>query len=263
LALLHWIQGDYQEAHDWMDEALRACRWDPSFLHALRARIWLDKAIQWADTRVLEDPGDYSWELQSLVRVRIAQYRAYGAPDLMPVQAVLDEHLEVTALPSSGWQVQVLTLKALLFQALGRVDEAMLWLARALPIARETGRVLIFLEYGPPMVELLQEAVRRDIEVGYARQVLDAFEARGRAEIRPVPGGMPSAPAVLIEPLSERERQVLRLLATTLSGPEIADQLSISLSTFRSHTKSIYGKLDVHSRLDAVARATELNLLPN
>jgi LuxR family maltose regulon positive regulatory protein len=139
-------------------------------------------------------------------------------------------------------------------------------LGRALAVAEATDRVWSFLEHRAPMVALLQEAARRDIEARYARRILDAFEAMGRAgahRLPPASAETPPAQAGLVEPLSEREMEVLRLLATTLSGPEIADQLCVSLSTFRSHTKSIYGKLDVHSRLDAVAQASALGLLPS
>jgi LuxR family maltose regulon positive regulatory protein len=270
LARLHWIQRDYQGAHAWMDKALQACRWDPAYLHALQARIWLaqaeddprwlNRAIAWADGRALEDPGDYSLELQSLVRVRLAQYRACGEPDLAPVLAVLDEHLGLS-LPSSGWEVEVLALKALLLQALGRRSEAMVPLARALALGKATGRVLSFLEHGPPLVDLLREAVRRDVEAGYARQLLSAFESRGRAAKRRVPQEKPSAQATLVEPLSARETEVLWLLRTSLSMPEIARELYVSANTIRSHAKHIYAKLDVHSRSEAVERAEELGLL--
>ena len=114
------------------------------------------------------------------------------------------------------------------------------------------------------MYKLLQDAARRNIVADHARRILAAFEMRGRAGIRN-PQRLPHQAAAgdfsLFEPLSEREQEVLRLLATTLSGPEIADRLTISLSTFRSHTKSIYAKLEAHSRLDAVARAEALQLL--
>jgi LuxR family maltose regulon positive regulatory protein len=272
LALLHRIQGNYQEACVWMDKALQACRWDPGHLYALRARIWLaqaeddprrlDEAIQWADGRVLEDPGEYSLELQSLVRVRIAQYRAYGEPDLMPVLAVLDQHTRAPAATSSGWQVEVLTLKALLLQALGRMEEAMPPLARALAVAESTGRVLAFLEHGSPMAALLREAVRQGVEADYARQILAAFEARGRAgQHRPPLEETPSAQATLVEPLSERELQVLRLLRSTLPLREIAGRLYISIHTVRTHVRHIYAKLGVHGRTEAVLHAEELGLL--
>jgi LuxR family maltose regulon positive regulatory protein len=256
LARLHWMQGDFQTAHTWMDRAVEACPWDRGYLHALRARIWLsqaegdlrwlEKAIQWADGCVLADPGEYSWELQSLIRVRIAQHRAYREPDLMPVLSVLDQHIEAPAATSSGWQVEVLTLKALLLQALGRMEEAMPPLARALAVAQATGRALTFLEHGSPMVELLREAVRREVETGYARRILIAFEAQGRVEKRQTqqlsPEGMPSLQAALVEPLSARELQVLRLLRSTLSQLEIAEQLVLSIHTVRSHASHIYAK---------------------
>ena len=114
------------------------------------------------------------------------------------------------------------------------------------------------------MYRLLREAARRNIVGDHTRRILAAFETRGRTgtlEHQRLPLQAATGEAPLIEPLSEREQEVLRLLATTLSGPEIADRLTISLSTFRSHTKSIYAKLDAHSRLDAVARAEALHLL--
>jgi LuxR family maltose regulon positive regulatory protein len=251
------------------------CRWDPGYLHAFRARIWLaqaeddprwlDRAVRWAEGRVLEDPGEYSWELQSLVRVRIAQYRAYGKPDLAPLLKVLDAHL-TRAASSSGWQVEILVLKALLLQTLGRMDEALPALAWALAIAEEMGRVLTFLKHGRPMVDLLREAVRRDVEGSYARQLLNAFRARKQVKERPahgqpLPGKTSSAQASLVEPLTERELEVLRLLKTPLPQPEIAAQLYLSIHTVRSHVKHIYAKLGVHGRVEAVTRAEELNLL--
>ena len=80
-------------------------------------------------------------------------------------------------------------------------------------------------------------------------------ETRGqKSEIR-------SQKSEWVEPLSERELDVLKLLDTELSGPEIADRLSVSLNTVRTHTKNIYGKLGVNSRRAAVRRAEELGLL--
>jgi LuxR family maltose regulon positive regulatory protein len=283
LALLHWIQGRFAEAFAWMDRAVQAWPSDPSHLEALRARIWLaqgetdrrrlEQAIRWAEGRPLVPSGEYDWELQTTIRVRIAQYRARGKPDLAPVEALLAGRLANPPLLSSGWLVQNLALHALLLDALGRREEAYSPLARGLQVSRETGRVLIWLEHGPPMYALLRAAVRGQRldaqEAAWARQLLAAFEARGRAGVQAPPTAGPAlhaaggpGEAVLLDPLSEREREVLRLLATTLSGPEIADALTISLSTFRSHTKRIYSKLDVHSRLDAVVRAQALGLLP-
>ena len=86
-----------------------------------------------------------------------------------------------------------------------------------------------------------------------------AFARPVTAEVEAEPQLPPTQ--LLAEPLSERELEVLRLLATGLSNPEIADELVIAVSTVRSHCKSIYGKLNVHRRWDAVNRGSELGLI--
>jgi LuxR family maltose regulon positive regulatory protein len=107
------------------------------------------------------------------------------------------------------------------------------------------------------MAQLLRQAAARGIAPEYVSMLLAAFE-RERSEERRTTA---QAPSSLVEPLSDRELEVLRLLVTHLSSTEIAQELFISPNTVRSHIKSIYGKLDVHSRSEAVARAQELCLL--
>jgi LuxR family maltose regulon positive regulatory protein len=103
------------------------------------------------------------------------------------------------------------------------------------------------------MQALLESAARLGSDSGYVRRLLDAFRpARAAGQ----------ANRALVEPLSEREIEVLRLLATDLDGPAIARELVVSLHTVRSHTKRIYAKLGVNDRRAAVRRATELDLLP-
>jgi LuxR family maltose regulon positive regulatory protein len=102
------------------------------------------------------------------------------------------------------------------------------------------------------MAVLLEEAARRRLAPGYVRQLLVAM---GRTK----PGA--SVREGLIEPLSQRELEVLRLLETDLGGPEIANQLVVSLNTVRTHTRNIYAKLGVSNRRAAVRRAEELDLL--
>ena len=102
------------------------------------------------------------------------------------------------------------------------------------------------------MAKLLQAAAKAGIAPAYVRRLQTVFA--------PAKQATPSRRG-LIEPLSERELQVLRLLATELSGPEIARELVVSLNTMRTHTKNIYGKLGVNSRRAAVRRARELELL--
>ena len=119
----------------------------------------------------------------------------------------------------------------------------------------------MFVDEGPPMAQLLLEAASRGIMPDYTGKLLAAFEAE-----QPSSAGeshLPTSPAaqLLTEPLSQRELEVLRMFKTELSGPEIARELVIALSTVRTHTKSIYSKLSVKDRRAAVKRAAELNLI--
>jgi LuxR family maltose regulon positive regulatory protein len=103
------------------------------------------------------------------------------------------------------------------------------------------------------MVHLLTEAAKRGTAPDYARRLLAALGVAG--ERTPPRQG-------LVEPLSERELEVLRLLGTHLNGPDIARELVVSLNTVRTHTKNIYAKLGVNDRREAVRRAEELGLFP-
>jgi LuxR family maltose regulon positive regulatory protein len=124
-------------------------------------------------------------------------------------------------------------------------------LERALTLAEPEGYVRMFVDEGPPMAHLLEEAVRCGIAPHYVRHLLAAL---GKTEnSTPVTQG-------LIEPLSERELEVLQLLRTDLTGPEMARELVVSLNTLHTHTKNIYSKLGVNTRRAAVRRAEELDL---
>ena len=141
----------------------------------------------------------------------------------------------------------------------GDRPEALAELEQALVRAPEPeGYVRLFLDEGAPMLALLRDAVRRaasDVLRQHARGLLDAAVG---PETSPAaaPGGVP-----LADPLSERELEVLRLLDSDLTGPEIARQLFVSLNTLRTHTKRIFTKLDVNNRSAAVRRGRELGLL--
>ena len=111
------------------------------------------------------------------------------------------------------------------------------------------------------MAELIREIVKRGILPDYTAKLLSAFEAERKGSDVEAPLSASPASASLIEPLSQRELDILRLFKTELSGPEIAQELVIALSTVRTHTKSIYNKLNVNSRRGAVKRAIELGLI--
>jgi LuxR family maltose regulon positive regulatory protein len=128
---------------------------------------------------------------------------------------------------------------------------------RALILAEPAGCVRAFVDEGAAMAELLRRAVERDVVPDYARRLLRAFagtDTSRPATAQDLVGG-------LVEPLSERETEVLHLIAEGLTNREIGERLFISMGTVKVHTARIYGKLDVHSRTQAVARARSLGML--
>ncbi len=119
----------------------------------------------------------------------------------------------------------------------------------------------MFVDEGPPMARLLGDAAARGIMPDYTGTLLTACGVEPPRSAGESPHPTASASQSLIEPLSQRERDVLRLLTTELSGPEIAAEHAIALSTVRTHTKRIFSKLNVTNRRAAVKRAAELDLL--
>jgi LuxR family maltose regulon positive regulatory protein len=160
---------------------------------------------------------------------------------------------------AKGWsdeRLKVMVLQAVALQAHGDTDEAVLLLGDALALAQPGGYIRLFVDEGAAMAQLLSEALARGIQPEYCRTLLAAFdiEARSHAvDARPDQS--------LIEPLSQRELEVLRLIAQGLSNREISDRLYVALDTVKGHNRKIFGKLDVQRRTEAIARARELGLL--
>jgi LuxR family maltose regulon positive regulatory protein len=156
--------------------------------------------------------------------------------------------------------IQILAHLSLAYENEGRRDEAMLVLERALALARPGSFIRTFVDLGPEMACLLHQLAERDLESEYIGRILAAFpdtlDAAGfRDEIRQ------AAQAKLDEPLSERELEVLELLSEQRSDKEIAQALSISVWTARTHARNIYQKLGVTGRKRAVAQAKTLGIL--
>lgn len=147
---------------------------------------------------------------------------------------------------------EILLLRALSFRGQGQTAQAMMALARALSLAEPQGYVRLFVDEGPRMVELLRQARSR----GVAPEYVDTLLASGASPATAARKG-----DVPVDPLSNRELELLRLLAAGLSTSEIAGQLFITIGTARNHLKNIYGKLDVHGRVQAIERARALNML--
>jgi LuxR family maltose regulon positive regulatory protein len=225
---------------------------------ATRARVRilqgrLDDARVWARERGVAptDPPTYLAEHDqlTLARLLVAEGDVRAALDL------LDRLLEVAQTAGrDGSLVEAGLVRALAHRANGDADSAAADLAAALTAGVPAGYCRLFLDEGPPMAELLGQAARAaapDVRT-HAEHLLAAAQRQ--------PARAPAGP-VSEEGLSEREREVLRLLATELSGPEIAGELFVSVNTLRTHTKHIFSKLDVNTRRAAVRRAADLGLL--
>jgi LuxR family maltose regulon positive regulatory protein len=233
-------------------------------LAAVRARMWIaigrpDEVWAWARRQGLSVADDATYlreyELATLGRALVAQAsQGRAAVPVAEVMALADRLL-VAAEDSArvGSVLDLLTLQALARHAARDVAGALASLTRALLLAEPRGHVRTFLDEGPSMAPLLRLAVKHDVVGPYARRLL----RRAEGEVA-VAGPRPP----LVEPLSERELDVLRLLAGDLDGPAIASELFVSVNTLRTHTKSIYAKLGVNDRRAAVRRAGELGLLP-
>jgi LuxR family maltose regulon positive regulatory protein len=151
-------------------------------------------------------------------------------------------------------------LLALVFSIQGETAQALAYLEKALSIGEPEDLIRVFVDEGPPMAHLLYEALSRGIAPDYVRRLLAAFPTTEPEQAGP-PHTQVRQPD-LIEPLSDRELEILQLISEGLTNREIASRLFLSLNTVKAHSRNIYGKLDVHNRTEAVARARALGVLP-
>jgi LuxR family maltose regulon positive regulatory protein len=158
----------------------------------------------------------------------------------------------------------VMVLQAVALHAHGEKDQAVQLLGDTLALTEPGGFIRIFVDEGFPMAQLLSEAAARGIMPDYVAKLLAAFEVLAGRQASPGKGKDKSylSPAQpLIAPLSQRELEVLQLIAQGLSNREIGERLFLALSTVKGHSRIIYDKLQVQRRTEAVARARELGLL--
>lgn len=277
LARLRQAQNNIEGTREAVASAVRfARRFDASelddrFVEAHQARIWamqgkLSEAAQWAETRGLwesaaADSGDTASgdllypsrylrdiEFSVLARLLIGQHRTRDG------LAILERLLPPMELAGQwGSVIEIQVLRALALQAMGDATQAVSALEQALSLARPEGYVRIFADEGEPMADLLRQAAARGVAPEYVGQLLAAIRTEESLPPSDVPG--------LIEPLSERELEVLRLIVAGLSNQEIAEELVLAVSTIKWHINNLYGKLGVGSRTQAIARARDLKLL--
>jgi LuxR family transcriptional regulator, maltose regulon positive regulatory protein len=227
---------------------------------AMHARVLVRQgrtgdALGWAREHGIsvEDDLSYVHEYEHITLARAL----LGSGSADQASGLLDRLLQAAELGGrTGSMIEILVLQALANDVRRDMRAALVPLERALTLAEPEGYVRVFVDEGPRMAALLQAAAKRGIAPGYVQRLLTHSGAATRE-----PHATQNLIKIKIEPLSERELDVLRLLATDLDGPEIASQLTVSLNTMRTHTKSIYTKLGVNSRRAAVHRAEELALL--
>jgi LuxR family maltose regulon positive regulatory protein len=236
---------------------------------AVRAQLELAQgnvaaAISWAESCGLstedEDlPYPREAEYLTLVRVRIAQARTdLASPFLQDVLHLLDRLLgDAQAKARMGSALEIFVLRALAQEVQGDQTSALYTLERALVLAAPEGYIRLFVDEGEPMLTLLRLAYRRSIVPEYVATLLSAFGEQHALVLPP----LSPRPASLLEPLTERERQVLRLLLEGASNREIGRRLSLSVNTVKRHVYNLCGKLGVQSRAQAIARARTLNLV--
>lgn len=270
MAKLEASLGNLDRALTLLDEAVRlAIRSPMPDLHPVAARhalVWLAQgrvaeAMAWAHDRGLnaQDALSYMHEFEHLVLARcLLAAGRLGRSNGGAEQAHVLLGRLLTAAEGGGRTgsvIEISVLQSLALAAIGDQSAAAQSLSRALALAEPEGYVRVFLDEGSPMTALLRGAKRRAPAEGYAGRLL----ALAGDAPSPAPRAHPITDT--LEVLTEREAQVLRLLGTELSGPEIARELRVSLNTLRTHVRNVYGKLGVNSRRAAVSLAKELGLL--
>jgi len=263
LARVKQAQGKPREAQQVMDTVHKiATRFDASDLDDLmvdlhRARLWLvqnqvDAAERWHSEWVARrNKNDESlpYVLQELdqilhARILLARGEAEGC-----MRVARQRQKDADKLGRTGVVLETLILQCLAASVQGNKEQALHTLEQALSIAEPEEYLRIFLDEGPPMAQLLYQAAELGIHREYVGRILSAFPPIRESQ-------------QLIEPLSQRELEVLLILAQGSSNKEVARRLFISLPTVKWHTSNIYGKLGVQNRTQAVAKARALGLLP-
>ena len=262
---LKLTQGDSQAASDHLERA-RPLVGSAHFWHWIsrferfQLELWLAQdrlrvAVDWSD-QMLRDATFQDRpesEVAQLAMARVLIVKGDG-PSIQRALALLDRLLQVAEEESrSGVTIESLALQALAHERRGDRVGAMTSLEHALRLAEPEGYVRRFADLGLPMARLLQEANSRHVMPDYVETLLSAFT--GDLSLQA------SAQPLLPEPLTDREAEVLELLAAGLTNREIAEKLVISPETVKKHAGNIFGKLGASSRTEATARARELDLL--
>jgi LuxR family maltose regulon positive regulatory protein len=273
LARLLGASGDFKGAAEVLTKARQARRHYNDFpgfestINACQVGLWLRQenlsaANRWAEEySSVNNEGILSREQDNitLARVQIALNEFDQALNLL-------RRLEVAADSGGrfGRLIEILNLQAVAHQGWNDTEQAMVSLSKSLALAGPEGYIRVYLDEGKPMANLFMYALERGLWenspslMNYLSKLQDAFQGE---KILTQPQASPEGAQLLVEPLSGRELEVLRLIAKGYSNREIAETLVITLNTVKKHTSNIYGKLGVSKRTQAVARAQNLGIL--
>jgi LuxR family maltose regulon positive regulatory protein len=263
LARVEHLQLDMEKAREAMHAAGviahgkdSSTRWS-LWVECALARLWLaqgnpEPANQLLKAKDISFDGDISYALEPVYLVLMRMLLSHGEFDRA---AALSERLLEPAevIHRTGMVIETLVLQALAFQGKRDLDRALCTIEKAMALAEPERYARVFLDEGEPMARLLYQARAHHRGTVYLSQLLSALPSPSDA------AGPVSQP--LVEPLSTRELEVLRLIVAGCSNDEIAARLIISIKTAKRHISNIYGKLGVKSRTQAVALARELNLI--
>jgi LuxR family maltose regulon positive regulatory protein len=278
---LQLIRGDLQgvwntiQKADQLEGRMKIDPWVHTSLDECRLRFWLTNGDlsavkRWFNESGLKIDGElsYFYDLHhlNLARVLIALGKEKSDGGYLKEAVNLIIRILESA-ERAKWiheTIKTLILQSLAYDALGESLKAIATLKRALELAQPGDYVRVFLDEGPLIVGLLEQLRENEEVGGYAVQLLTSVELDGgkreRREILHLASYVEPSPQ-LVEGLTEREIEVLRLLRSGLTSTDIAEELVIAVSTVRTHLKNLYSKLDVHSRMEAIQRAEELGLL--
>jgi len=277
LMRVYYSQGNLtgiEECFQTIDEIGRESNLPPWFIiqkGVWQTRLWLaqdnlESASNWIKTRGLVTTGglkpqheqDYSWLLEhiGLARVLIALGHLDESDHLLQILLETAE---------AGYRItrvmEILLLRALTLQSKGNTTQAITVLERALALAEPNGFFRTIVDEGPSMAHLLFEAFSRDIAPDYVQRLLAAFPIDQKVKTDQTTSR--ATDSKYVESLSDREIEVLQLVAQGRTNPEIAEKLYLSQHTVKVHARNIYGKLGVHNRTEAVNKARALGILPN
>ena len=268
MARLSRARGDLPTALALIDEALPLFNTDFSPpvrpVEAIRARVQLaqgnvDAARRWVSARGLTVHDDLSYvrEYEHLTLARVLIAGGAGDRAVLDDAALLLDRLLVAADTGGrvGSAIEIRILQAATEHARGDTAAALTALDDAVRRAEPEGQIRLFLHAGPGVTALLRTLAQRNDTSAHLHRILAASVPSPA-----VPAAGSASQAALVDELSARELEVLRLLRTDLSGPDIARELVVSLNTVRTHTRNIYSKLGVSNRREAVTRAGELGL---